>query len=159
MELTERITHLLEEKYTTDEAFADCFTVDVELKPGQKLYVFADSDSGMSFEKCQKLSRYLESHLDTNGWLGEKYLLEVSSPGIGRPFKFLRQYRSNLGRNVEVTLLDKTRQVGMLKDADENRVVITQKGVEKEGNKKKEVEKELEFPLAQIEKTVVKLAF
>jgi ribosome maturation factor RimP len=159
MELTERIAQLLEEKYTTDEAFADCFTVDLELKPGQKLYVFADSDSGMSFEKCQKLSRFLESHLDTNGWLGEKYLLEVSSPGIGRPFKFLRQYRNNLGRTVEVTLLDKSRQTGVLKDADENRIVIAQKVVEKEGNKKREVEKEMEIAFPQIEKTVVKIAF
>jgi len=86
MEITERIAQLLEEKYSTDEAFADCFNVEIELKPGQKLYVFADSDTGMTFEKCQKLSRFLESHLDTNGWLGDKYLLEVSSPGIGRPF-------------------------------------------------------------------------
>ena len=159
MELTERIAHLLEEKYTTDEAFADCFTVDIELKPGQKLYVFADSDSGMTFEKCQKLSRYLESHLDTNGWLGDKYLLEVSSPGIGRPFKFLRQYLNNLGRTVEVTLKDKTRQTGLLKAADENQVILQQKVVERESNKKKEVEKEMAIPFVQIEKAVVKIDF
>ncbi len=159
MEITERIAQLLEEKYTTDEAFADCFTVEIELKPGQKLYVFADSDSGMTFDKCQKLSRHLESHLDTNGWLGDKYLLEVSSPGIGRPFKFLRQYQNNLGRTVEVTLKDKTRQTGLLKDANETQVIISQQVVEREGNKKKQVEKELAIPFEQIEKTVVKLVF
>jgi hypothetical protein len=32
MELTERIAQLLEEKYATDESFADCFTVDIELE-------------------------------------------------------------------------------------------------------------------------------
>lgn len=159
MELTERIAQLLEEKYATDEAFADCFTVDIELKPGQKLFVFADSDSGMTFEKCQKLSRYLESHLDTNGWLGDKYLLEVSSPGIGRPLKFLRQYRNNAGRTVEVTLKDKTRLTGLLKTAGENKVILTQKIVERENNKKKEVEKETAIPFDEIEKTVVKIAF
>lgn len=157
--MEERIAQLLEEKYADDEAFADCFTVGVELKPGQKLYVFADSDSGMTFEKCQKLSRYLESHLDANGWLGDKYLLEVSSPGIGRPFKFLRQYRNNLGRNVEVTLKDKTRQTGLLKVADEAQIILAQKVVEREGGKKKEVEKETAIPFGQIEKTIVKLAF
>ncbi len=103
MEVTERIAQLLDEKYTTDEAFADCFTVDIEIKPGQKLYVFADSDSGMTFEKCQKLSRYLEQHLDTNGWLGETYVLEVSSPGVMRPLQFARQYPRNIGRTLEVT--------------------------------------------------------
>jgi len=159
MEITERIAQLLEEKYSTDEAFADCFNVEIELKPGQKLYVFADSDTGMTFEKCQKLSRFLESHLDTNGWLGDKYLLEVSSPGIGRPFKFLRQYHNNAGRAVEVTLTDKTRQKGILKEADESRVVLLQKMVVKEGNKKKEVEIETAIPFEQVEKTAVQLAF
>lgn len=159
MEITERIAQLLEEKYSTDEAFADCFNVEIELKPGQKLYVFADSDTGMTFEKCQKLSRFLESHLDTNGWLGDKYLLEVSSPGIGRPFKFLRQYHNNAGRAVEVTQTDKTRQKGILKEADESRVVLLQKMVVKEGNKKQEVEIETAIPFDQVEKTVVQLAF
>lgn len=159
MEITERIAQLLEEKYATDEAFADCFTVDIELKPGQKLYVFADSDSGMTFEKCQKLSRFLESHLDTNGWLGDHYLLEVSSPGIGRPFKFLRQYHNNVGRTVEVTLKDKTRQMGLLKAADDTQVILLQKVVERVDKKKKEVEKETAIPFEQIEKTLVKVVF
>lgn len=159
MELTEKIAQLLEEKYSTDEAFADCFTVEIELKPGQKLFVFADSDSGMSFEKCQKLSRFLESHLDTNGWLGDKYLLEVSSPGISRPFKFLRQYVKNVGREVDVTLMDKTKQTGILLSADENQMILQQTVIQLEGKKKKEVVVETPVPMEQIEKTIVKPPF
>lgn len=159
MELIERIAQLLEAKYTEDEAFADCFTVELELKPGQKLFVFADSDSGMSFEKCQKISRYLESHLDANGWLGEKYVLEVSSPGIGRPFRFLRQYRNNLGRKVEVTLNDKTRQVGLLKSAEESHITLEFTEIVRDGKKKTEQVVQVEIPFEKIEKTVVKLTF
>lgn len=159
MELTERIADLLEEKYATDEAFADCFTVDIELKPGNKLCVFADCDSGITFEKCQKLSRYLESYLDTNGWLGDKYVLEVSSPGVGRPLKFLRQYLKNVGRTVAVTLNDHTQQTGILKSADETQLVLQQKVVEKEGKKKKEISIETPIPFDQIEKTIVKITF
>lgn len=159
MELIERITQLLEEKYTTDEAFADCFTVDIELKPGHRLNVFADSDSGMTFEKCQKISRYLESHLDTHGWLGDKYVLEVSSPGVGRPLKFPRQYRNNIGRSVIVTLTDKTVETGTLKSADETQIILAQIVIEKEGKKKKEVPVELPVPYDKIEKTVVKISF
>jgi ribosome maturation factor RimP len=159
MELIERITKLLEEKYATDEAFADCFTVDIELKPGQKLSVFADSDSGMNFEKCQKISRYLESFLDANGWLGDKYVLEVSSPGVGRPLKFPRQYRNNIGRTVTVKLTDKTEQTGILKSADDAQIVLAQTIIEKEGKKKKEVPVELPVPYDKIEKTVVKISF
>jgi len=159
MELTARIAQLLEEKFTTDEAFADCFTVEINLKPGQQLFVFADSDSGMSFEKCQKLSRYLEQHLDENNWLGDKYLLEVSSPGIARPLKFLRQYLKNLGRTVDVTMADKTTQTGILKAADEYQITLAQTVIERDGKKKKEVVLETPIPLEQIEKTVVKMAF
>lgn len=159
MDLLDKITTLLEEKYAQDEAFADCFTVELELKSGPKLLVFADSDAGMTFEKCQKLSRYLESHLDTNGWLGEKYVLEVSSPGIGRPLKFLRQYQKNIGRKVEVTLVDKTRQVGLLKAAETSHLTLEQTQVSKEGKKKITAQVELPISFEQIEKTVVKLDF
>lgn len=159
MELTERIARLLDDKFAEDEAFADCFTVEIELKPGNRLNVFLDSDSGMTFEKCQKISRYLESFLDTNDWLGNKYVLEVSSPGIGRPLKFLRQYRNNIGRTVEVTLKEGGREKGQLREADETRVVLLQKVTEKQGKKKKEVEIEKPIAFDQIEKTVIKAVF
>lgn len=157
MELTERIAQLLTEKYTTDELFADCFTVEIELKPGNKLNVFADSDSGMTFEKCQKLSRFLEGPIDENGWLGDKYVLEVSSPGITRPLKFTRQYIKNIGRNFEVTLLNKTKVEGILKSADDDKIMITFEVVEKVGKKKIKTQVEKEIPYANIEKALVKI--
>jgi ribosome maturation factor RimP len=159
MELTERITTLLDEKFTTDEAFFDCFTVEIELKSGKNLYVFVDSDTGMTFEKCKKLSRYLEQHIDTNGWLGDKYLLEVSSPGITRPLKFLRQYVKNVGRAVEITLKDKSVESGLMKSADENQVVLEQTITEKEGKKNVKVQREKAISFEQIEKTIVKIVF
>jgi len=159
MEVTARIAQLLDEKYATDEAFTDCFTVEIDLKPGNKLYVFADSDSGMTFEKCQKLSRYLEEHLDTNGWLGTTYLLEVSSPGITRPLQFARQYPRNIGRTLNVTLQDKTLQTGVLTAADETQIVLSQEVIEMDGKKKKKVQVETPILLENIEKALVKLAF
>lgn len=159
MELTERIALLLEEKFATDDGFSDCFIVEIDLKPGQQLYVFADSDSGMTFEKCQKLSRYLESHLDENGWLGEAYLLEVSSPGIDRPLKFPRQYAKNIGRTLWVRTLDKTEHEATLKSADDAQIVLTQTVVEKDGKKKIKKEVETTLPYDQIEKAIVKLKF
>ena len=137
MELTERIAQLLQEKFGTDEAFADCFIVDIKLKPQQKLYVFVDADNGLTFERCQKLSRYLESHLDTNHWLTEKYLLEVSSPGIERPLMFPRQYKKNIGRNLLVTLLDKSEQAGTVLSADDTQVVLVNTIINGKGRRKK----------------------
>jgi ribosome maturation factor RimP len=160
MELTERINQLLEEKFATDDAFSDCFVVEIELKPSNKLYVFLDSDSGMTFEKCQKLSRYLEGFIDSGGWLGDKYVLEVSSPGISRPLKFQRQYIKNIGRKLEVVLSsDKTKVIGLLKEVTDGGIVLTNEVVEKEGKKKikKQVETIVKFD--NIEKAIVKIEF
>ncbi len=160
MELTERIALLLTDKFAEDEAFADCFTVDIELTPSKKLSVFIDSDSGFSFEKCQKISRHLESHIDTNGWLGEKYILEVSSPGIGRPLKFPRQYKNNIGRNLVVTMKEQELPVsGAILSADEQQVILVNTIIEREGKKKKEVVVETPIPYEQIVKAVIKLGF
>jgi len=160
MELTERINQLLEEKFVTDDAFSDCFVVEIELKSSNKLYVFLDSDSGMTFEKCQKLSRYLEGFIDSGGWLGDKYVLEVSSPGISRPLKFQRQYVKNIGRKLEVVLsIDKTKVIGLLKEVADGGIVLTNEVVEKEGKKKikKQVETIVKFD--NIEKAIVKIEF
>jgi ribosome maturation factor RimP len=159
MELPERIAQLLDEKYATDEAFSDCFTVQIELKGGPALHVFVDSDSAMTFEKCQKISRFLEGHLDLNGWLGEKYVLEVSSPGVGRPLKFFRQYVKNIGRTLEVTLLDKSVQSGVLLAAESDKIIIAQTIVERDGKKKKNVDLETGIALDQIDTAIIKIKF
>lgn len=156
MEVPDRIAQLLDAKYAADEAFADCFTVEIELRAGPKLNVFIDSDSGFSFEKCHKISRYLESYLDAEGWLGEKYVLEVSSPGLNRPLKFQRQYRNNIGRQLAVTLTDGSQRTGTLTAADHNQITLHETVREKEGKKNKDVDVETMIPYEQIQKAVVK---
>lgn len=159
MDILERITLLLEEKITTDELFSDCFLVDMELKPGKNLHIFLDADSAITFEKCQKMSRFLEGYIDTNGWLGEKYTLEVSSPGIGRPLKFLRQYQKNIGRNITATLLDKSQKTGTLVSATADKIALEEIVIEKDGKKKKEIVQTTEIPFETIEKTIVNIVF
>ena len=159
MEFTERIGQLLEEKYASDEMFTDCYTVGIELKPGNQLFIYADSDSGLSLLKCQKLSRFVEHQLDENLWLGETYGIEVSSPGIARPLKFPRQYLKNVGRMLAVKCVDSTEHLAELKSADEAEIVLTQIVVERDGKKKIKKEVETHIPYAQIEKAIVKLPF
>ena len=79
-----KIESLLQDKFK-EEGFTDCFLLEVKLHANRKLDVFIDSDTGITFGKCQTISRYLEQYLDEEGWLGESYVLEVSSPGVGRP--------------------------------------------------------------------------
>lgn len=152
-----KITELLEEKFQEEE-FSDCFIVEVQLN-NKKLNVFIDCDSGVTFGKCQKLSRYLESFIDEEGWLGEKYILEVSSPGIGRPLKLSRQYKKNIGRKLEVTLLEGGNKQGQLIEVNESAIVIEYKQRIKEGKKKRtEVVKET-ISFEEIKKAIVKITF
>lgn len=158
LEITEKIESLLQEKFL-EEAFADCFIVEIKLGTGNKLEVFADSDSGMTFEKCQKISRYLEEHIDAQGWLGTHYVLEVSSPGISRPLQFWRQYPRNVGRPVEVTLLDGTKRKGVLQAVHTENIVLSEETSRKEGKKTIKEKVETAIPFSHIEKTIVKISF
>jgi len=159
MELTARIAQLLEQKYADDEAYVDCFTVDIELNPVTRLLVFVDSDTGISFDKCKGLSRFLESHLDTHNWLGDKYVLEVSSPGLTRPLKFPRQYSRNIGRTLTIQTTDGEKHLGVLLKTDEQHITLLTTHIEKEGKKKVTVNTEINIPYDKIDKALVKIAF
>ena len=154
----EKITTLLEEKFRED-AFSDCFLVDLKLHAHNKLDVFLDSDFGIRFEQCQKISRYLEQYLDEEQWLGEKYVLEVSSPGISRPLVLKRQYPRNVGRKVEVKLKDGEKRGGTLKEVEENYILLEEKIRRKEGKRKKTEVVETEIDFNSIQETKVKASF
>ena len=149
---------MLEEYFATEEDFADCFVVDVT-QSASRLEVFVDSDSGMTFRKCQRISRYLEAWLDEEQPLGEKYTLNVSSPGVDRPLKFHRQYVKNIGRTLEVTTTAGEKTKGELKAVEEEAIVLTAKVRRKEGKRKVTVIEDSQIPFTDIKKAIVKISF
>src|ERR1700712_2653087 len=97
----------------------DIFLVSVRIKPTNNIKVFLDADSGLSIDKCVKINRAMYRAIEENGWYPDgNFSLEVSSPGLEEPLKMLRQYKKNIGRNVEVILQDDTRHEGKLLDAN-----------------------------------------
>ncbi len=56
----------------------------------------------VTVEDCSRVSRALEQWLDASGPLGNRYVLEVSSPGIERPVRWHRQWVQFVGRDVNV---------------------------------------------------------
>lgn len=154
-----RISDLLDEKFKEPE-FADCYLIDIQLSAkGNKLEVFMDSDSGITFEKCQRVSRYLEAHLDEGNWLGEDYTLEVSSPGIGRPLKLPRQYTKNIGRNIEIATKEGNKKEGKLVDATDFAATVEEMVETKEGKKKKKEIIQTIIPYDDIKKAIIKIKF
>jgi len=152
-----KIEKLLLEKFEEEE-YADCFIIEV-MQNNKKLQVFIDSDSNISFTKCRKISRYLEEYIDENNWLGEKYILEVSSPGIDRPLKFPRQYNKNVGRRMEVLTMEDEKVSGTLIEVKEEEIVLEYKVRIKEGKKKRTelVQKAIAFE--NIKKAIIKFSF
>lgn len=125
------ILQLVEEKLASTEMFL----VDVEVKTGNVIVVEIDSDEAVSIDDCVALSRWLEEHLDREK---EDFELEVGSAGITSPFKVLRQYVKNIGNEVEILLKAGVKLTGVLKEADENGIVVTvEKQVKPEGAKRK----------------------
>lgn len=105
--------------------------VDVEfVKEAGNYYlrVYIDKAGGVNIDDCEKVSRLLETELDREDFISEAYILEVSSPGLGRALKKERDYVRNRGKKIEIHLFrpeDGTKEfAGMLTEWDDNTVTI-----------------------------------
>ena len=65
-------------------------------------HVESATDDGVTVGECASVSRGLESWLDEHGSVPERYVLEVSSPGVDRPLRRSRDFRRFRGRQVAV---------------------------------------------------------
>lgn len=112
-----------------------CYLVDVTIGTGNTIVVEIDHDEAVNIDDCVALSQYIEAHLDRDA---EDYELEVTSAGLDRPFKIVRQYRKNIGNEIELKPRDGAVRTGMLKDADESGITLTvAKKVKPEGARRK----------------------
>ena len=79
--------------------------VDVEyVKEGGSWYLraYIDKPGGIAINDCELISRALSDKLDEEDFIEDSYILEVSSPGLGRPLKKEKDFQRNLGEEVEV---------------------------------------------------------
>lgn len=66
------------------------------------LRVYVDVPGGTTLAACAGLSRKIEERLDASGLLGDRYTLEVSSPGLDRPLRTRRDFNRLVGRPIRV---------------------------------------------------------
>jgi len=96
-----------------------------------------DSDSGISINQIVEISRYVEDHLDRET---EDFELSVFSAGLSEPFSMLRQYKKNVGNEIEVVFTNGQKMNGLLKYAEDHGIDLEITTKEKaEGSKKKEL--------------------
>lgn len=105
--------------------------VDVEyVKEGSNWYLryYIDKTGGINIQDCELVSRALSELLDKDDFLPEAYILEVSSPGLGRPLKKEKDFLRNMGKEVEIrtykAIQHEKEFYGNLKAYDEETVTI-----------------------------------
>jgi ribosome maturation factor RimP len=129
-------------KYEIERLVKECledgtFLVDITVSSSNVIHVFLDSFDGLNIDDCAKVSRYIELKLDREE---EDFELQVSSPGLSRPFKVKEQFIKNIGREVEIMTNSGIGIRGVLKDAGSEKVVLESYSREKvEGHKKKQL--------------------
>ena len=68
------------------------------------LRAYIDKEGGIAVDDCELISRRLGDWLDEKDFIDESYILEVSSPGLGRPLKKEKDFARSIGKDVDVRL-------------------------------------------------------
>ena len=104
----------------------------VEVECNEKtaaLTVYIETEAGVDLDTCEKFHNAIFEPIDElDPSYGEPYTLNVSSPGLDRPFKTARDFERNRNKEVEVKLSaplkGKKFVEGVLEEFDENSVTV-----------------------------------
>lgn len=110
--------------------------VDVEyVKEGGTWYLraYIDKPGGITVDDCEIVNRALGDLLDREDFIEDSYVLEVSSPGLGRPLKKEKDFVRSRGEEVEIRtyrMVEKQKEFrGILKAWDKETVtIVTEEG-------------------------------
>ncbi len=107
------------------------------------LRAFIDKEGGININDCELVSRRLSDLLDEKDFIPDAYILEVSSPGLGRALKKDKHFEKSIGEEVEIKLfkaIDKQKDfTGYLESFNDEVIVISD-----------EAENEMEFERSNI---------
>ena len=106
---------------------------DVEyVKEGSDYYLraYIDKQEGVDIQDCENVSRALSDALDREDFIPDAYILEVSSPGLGRTLKKDKHLQASIGEEVEIKLfkpIDKCKEFsGILESFDAESITIAE---------------------------------
>ena len=126
------IENLVNEILTEDQ-----FLVGVTVSSGNVIHVMVDSDNAISINQIVEISRFIESKLDREA---EDYELSVFSAGLSEPLQLVRQYKKNVGMELDVLLISGLKMTGVVKEVNDQAICLEVTTKEKtEGSKKKEL--------------------
>ena len=83
-----------------------CFVIEILFRgDGKKriIEIYVDAEKKITADNLAEISREINSVIEEQNLIKESYRLDVSTPGVDRPLKFLKQYPKHINRNFEVT--------------------------------------------------------
>lgn len=113
------------------------FIYDVEyVKEGSDYYLraYIDKAEAVNISDCENVSRALSDALDREDFIPDAYILEVSSPGLGRALKKDKHLQASIGQEVEIKLfkpIDKCKEFAGVLDSFDETVITISEGEEK----------------------------
>ena len=115
---------------------------DIEyVKEGSDFFLraYIDKEGGVSLNDCEAVSRALSDALDEDDFIDDAYILEVSSPGLGRQLKKDKHLSKSISEDVELKTYkpielpgEKPTKdfTGRLKRFDRDNIIIEKDGAE-----------------------------
>ena len=96
--------------------------------PRSLVRILIDKPGGVTVTDCEQAHKALGPALDVADPVPHAYMLEVSSPGLDRPFKRLQDYQRAIGKEVNIKLRQplnsQWRVIGRLEQADDRSVIV-----------------------------------
>jgi len=132
------------------------FIVDIKVSKDNVITIKADTDAGITIDECGDLSHAIEGKLDREQ---EDFELEVSSPGLTEPLRILRQYLKNIGKEVDILMVDGEKIKGTIAGADDNAVTIEETHTERQNGKKVKVAEKNTYNFCDIKQTKLRITF
>lgn len=140
------------------ETRKDLYLVDLKISAGDDITVILDGDEGLSLQDCLDASRAIEFNLDREE---HDFSLQVMSPGLSEPLKLPRQFKKNMGREIEVLLNSEEKIQGEVVAVDDEKVtvVLRYRRPKLIGKGKEDVVENKEIPYTEIKKALVVIKF
>jgi ribosome maturation factor RimP len=136
----------------------ELFLVDLSINEANKISINLDGDQGVNLQDCIDISRTIDNNLDREE---QDFSLEVASAGVSSPLKFVRQYKKNIGRTLNVKTNSSDDLEAKLVAADEEKISLEWQAREpkKIGKGKETVQKKVDILYENIKEAIVIVSF
>jgi ribosome maturation factor RimP len=149
-----QVTELLGGEFARAGYEIEEVVIDSAARP-PRITVIADGDTALDLDAVAALSRSASALLDGMDTLRDRYVLEVSSPGVERPLTSEKHFRRARGRKVELMLADGSRLVGRVGKTRGDAVSLVVRAG-RDWDRKWELR---EVPLVEVVRAVVQVEF